>query len=85
MERQATQPLNPQEAKARLRAAASGGDIVSLLGRSPQTAVLVAFIIGFAAGTSATARKALASGVVSLFTRSRPYSPSLTGRGRSEG
>ena len=71
MERKATQPLNPQEAKARLRAAASGGDISSLMWRSPQTAVLVAFIIGFAAGTSSAARKALANGVVSLLTRPR--------------
>jgi hypothetical protein len=71
MERKTTQPLNLQEAKARLRAAASGGDIASLVWRSPQVAVLVAFIIGFAAGTSQAARKALASGVVSLLTRSR--------------
>jgi hypothetical protein len=71
MERKTTQPLNPQQAKARLRAAASGGDIASLMWRSPQTAVLVAFIIGFAAGTSSAARKVLASGVASLLTRSR--------------
>jgi hypothetical protein len=71
MERQATQPLNPKEAKARLRAAAGREDISSWVWCSPQKAVLIAFIIGFAAGTSSTARQALASGVVSLLTRSR--------------
>jgi hypothetical protein len=71
MERQATQPLNLEEAKARLRAAASRNDIVSWVWRSPQKGVLIAFILGLAAGTSTTARNALASGVVSLLTRSR--------------
>jgi len=71
MERQATQPLNLEEAKARLRAAASRDDMVSWVWRSPQTGVLIAFIIGLAAGTSSTTRNALAGGVVSLLTRSR--------------
>jgi hypothetical protein len=71
MERKATQPLNPDEAKARLRAAARRGDMFSWVWRSPQKAILMAFIIGFAAGTSATARKALARGVVSLLTHFR--------------
>ena len=38
MERQAIQPLNLEEAKARLRAAASRDDIVSLVWRSPRKA-----------------------------------------------
>jgi hypothetical protein len=71
MERKATQPLNPEEAKARLRAAASRDAIASWVWRFSQKGVLIAFILGFAAGTSSTARKALASGVVSLLTRSR--------------
>ena len=71
MERQTTQPLNPEEAKARLRVAASRDDMASWVWRSPQKGVLLAFLFGFAAGTSSTARQALASGVVSLLTRSR--------------
>ena len=71
MERQATQPLNLEDAKARLRTAASRDDIVSLVWRSPQKSVLIAFILGLAVGTSPTARHMLATGVVSLLTRSR--------------
>jgi len=71
MERQATQPLNLEEAKARLRAAASRDHMASWVWRSPQIGVLIAFIFGLAAGASSTARNALASGVVSLLTRSR--------------
>jgi hypothetical protein len=73
MERQATQPLTLEEAKARLRAAANRDDIVSWVWRSPQTGVLIAFIIGLAARTSSRLRprNALATGVVSLLTRSR--------------
>jgi hypothetical protein len=71
MERQAIQPLNLAEAKARLRAAASRDDVVSLVWPSPQKGVVVAFILGLAVGTSSTARNMLATGVVSLLTRSR--------------
>ena len=71
LERQTTQPLNLEEAKARLRAAASRDTMLSWVWRSPQTGVLIAFIIGLAAGASPTARHALATGVVSLLTRSR--------------
>jgi hypothetical protein len=71
MERQATQPLTLEEAKARLRTAANRDDIVSWVWRSPQKGVLIAFILGLAAGTSSTTRHALATGVVSLLTRSR--------------
>jgi len=71
MDRQAIQPLNLAEAKARLRTAASRDDIVSWVWRSPQRGVLIAFILGLAVGTSSTARNALARGVVSLLTRSR--------------
>ena len=71
MERQAAQPLKLDDAKARLREAASRDDGSSWVWRSPHKGVLVAFILGFAAGTSSTARKALASGAVSLLTRSR--------------
>lgn len=71
MERQTTQPLNLEEAKARLRAAASRDNMLSWVMRSPQTGVLIAFIIGLAAGAFSTARHALASGVVSLLTRPR--------------
>jgi hypothetical protein len=70
MERKATQRLNAEEAKARLRAAASGGDVASWLWCSPPQGVLIAFLIGFAAGISPTVRKALARGVVSQLTRS---------------
>jgi hypothetical protein len=71
MERQTTQPLKLEEAKARLRAAASRDDVVSLVWRSPQKSVLIAFILGLAVGTSSAARNMLATGVVSLLTRSR--------------
>ena len=71
MERQATQPLNLEEAKARLRAAASRDDMVSWVWPSLHKGVVIAFILGLAVGTSSTARNMLASGVVSLLTRSR--------------
>jgi hypothetical protein len=71
MERKATQPLNPEEAKARLRAAATGGQALSWMSSYPKEGVLAAFILGFIVGTSPTAGKALASGMVALLKRSR--------------
>jgi hypothetical protein len=72
MERQSTQPMTVEEAKARLRAAATQGDILAWVSHSPQQSVLIAFILGLTAGTSSAARRALTSGVLSLLTRSRP-------------
>jgi uncharacterized membrane protein len=71
MERKATQPLNPEDAKARLRAAATGGQVLSWMWSYPKEGVLAAFILGLILGTSATAREALASGIVALLKRSR--------------
>jgi hypothetical protein len=71
MERKATQPLNPQEAKVRLRAAAAGGEVLSWVWSYPKESVMAAFIIGFIVGTSPTAREALASGIAALLKRSR--------------
>jgi hypothetical protein len=71
MDRKATQPLNSDEAKARLRAAASGGKTLSWVVSFPKEGALAAFILGFIVGTSPTARKALASGIVALLKRSR--------------
>jgi len=71
MERQTTQPLTLAEAKARLRGTIVAGDRYSWVWRSPQKATLAAFFLGFAVGTSATAREALASAVVTLLRRSR--------------
>jgi hypothetical protein len=71
MERKATQPLNLAEAKARLRAAATGGTAFSWVRSYPKEGVLAAFILGFIVGMSPTAREALASGMVALLKRSR--------------
>jgi hypothetical protein len=71
MGRPTTQPLTPEEAKARLRSAAMGGQVFSWLWRSPLEAVLVAFISGVIIGVSATARDALVSGVLGLLRSSR--------------
>ena len=50
MERQATQPLNPEDAKARLRAAATGGQALSWVRSYPKEGVLAAFILGVIIG-----------------------------------
>ena len=71
MERQATQPLNPEDAKARLRAAAIRGPALSWVRSFPMEGVLAAFILGLIIGTSSTASNALASGLVALLKRSR--------------
>jgi hypothetical protein len=71
MERKATQPLNPEDAKARLRAAATGGQVLSWVWSYPREGILAAFILGFIVGISPTAREALASGMVALLKRSR--------------
>jgi len=71
MERRATQPLNLEEAKARLREAASRNDMVSWVWLSPHKGIVIAFILGLTVGTSSTARNMLTTGVVSLLTRSR--------------
>ena len=71
MERKATQPLNPEDAKARLRAAATGGQTFSWMRAYPKEGVLAAFILGLLIGTSSTASQALASGLVALLKRSR--------------
>jgi hypothetical protein len=72
MERQSTQPVTAEEAKARLRSAANQGDMLSWLWCTPQRGMLIAFILGLTAGTSSAARRALTSGVLSRLTRSRP-------------
>src|SRR6266511_4352910 len=71
VERNATQPLSPEDAKARLRTAATGGLALSWVRNYPKEGVLAAFILGFIIGTSSTASKALASGLVALLKRSR--------------
>jgi hypothetical protein len=71
MERKAAQPLNPEDAKARLRAAATGGRALSWVRGYPKEGIVAAFILGFLIGTSPTARKALASGLFGLLKRSR--------------
>ena len=71
MERKGTQPLNPEDAKARLRAAATGGPALSWVRSYPKEGVLVAFILGLIIGTSSTASNAFASGLVALLKRSR--------------
>ncbi len=71
MERKATQPLNPEDAKARLRAAATGGQALFWVRNYPKEGVLAAFILGLIIGTSPTASNALASGLVALLKRSR--------------
>jgi hypothetical protein len=71
MERKATQPLNPEEAKLRLRAAAAGGEVLSWVWSYPKESVLAAFILGLIVGASPTARETLASGLVALLKRSR--------------
>jgi hypothetical protein len=71
MERKATQPLNPEGAKARLRAAATGGPALSWVWNYPKEGVLAAFILGFIIGISPSAREAFASGMVSQLKRSR--------------
>jgi hypothetical protein len=71
MERKTTQPLSPEDAKARLRAAATGGQALAWMRAYPKEGILVAFILGLIIGTSSTASQALASGLVALFKRSR--------------
>jgi hypothetical protein len=71
MERRATQPVNPEEAKVRLRAAATRSETFSWLWSNPRKAIIAAFIIGFVIGTSPTAREALADGLIALLKRSR--------------
>jgi hypothetical protein len=66
MERQTAQSLTPQEAKARLRAAASGGQAWSWVWKHPKEGVLAAFILGFIVGISPTTRDTLARGMVAL-------------------
>jgi hypothetical protein len=70
MERQTSQPLSPEEAKARLRAATMGSEMYRWLWKYPQEAALGAFILGLVMGTSSTAREAVARGVVALLKRS---------------
>jgi hypothetical protein len=70
MERKTAQPLNPGEAKARLRAAATGGEIYTWVWNYPRGAALGAFVLGFVMGTSSTAREAVANVVVALLKRS---------------
>jgi hypothetical protein len=70
MERETAQPLNPEEAKARLRAAATGSEVYTWLWKYPQGTALGAFIFGFVMGTSSAAREAVVNGVVALLKRS---------------
>jgi hypothetical protein len=70
MERKTAQPLNPEEAKARLRAAATGSGVYSWVWNHLQGAALGAFVLGFVMGTSSTAREVVANVVVSLLKRS---------------
>jgi hypothetical protein len=74
MERKTAQPLNPEQAKARLRAAATEGEAYSWVWRCARSnatgTALGAFIAGFVIGTSSTAREALANGMVALLKRS---------------
>jgi hypothetical protein len=72
MERKAIEPLNPEDAKARLRAAATGGQALSWVWSYPKEATLAAFIIGVIVGVSPTAREAVVHGIVALLKRSRP-------------
>ena len=71
MERKAAHPLNPEDAKARLRAVATGGQALSWVRSYPKEGVLVAFILGILMGASSSARQALVSGLVALLKRSR--------------
>jgi hypothetical protein len=71
MERQAAQPLNPEDAKARLRAAATRGQALSWVRTYPKEGMLAAFILGVLVGASSSARQALTSGLVALLKRSR--------------
>jgi hypothetical protein len=71
MERQAAQPLNLEDAKARLRAVATGSQALSWVRSYPKEGMLAAFMLGFIIGTSSTASQALASGLVALLKRSR--------------
>jgi hypothetical protein len=71
MERKATQPLNVQEAKARLREATGANQAFSWVWSYPKEGVLAAFILGFIVGMSPTAREALTSGMVALLKRPR--------------
>ena len=74
MECKTAQPLNPEQAKARLRAAATGGEAYSWVWRCARSnatgTALGAFIVGFVIGTSSTAREALANGMVAVLKRS---------------
>jgi hypothetical protein len=70
MECKTAQPLNPEEAKARLRAAATRSETYTWIRNYPQGAALGAFILGLVMGTSSTAREAVANGVVALLKSS---------------
>ena len=69
MECKTAQPLNPEEAKARLRAAATQSGIYTWVWNYPRGAALGAFVLGFVMGTSPTAREAVANAVISLLRR----------------
>ena len=72
MERKTTQPLSPEDAKARLRSVSTGGQALSWVSSFPKEATLAAFIVGVIVGTSPTAREALVRGVIALLRGSRP-------------
>jgi hypothetical protein len=72
MERKTTQPLSPEDAKARLRAVSKGGQALSWVWSYPKEATLAAFIIGVIVGASPTAREALVRGTIALLKSARP-------------
>jgi hypothetical protein len=72
MECKATQPLNREDAKARVREAAAGVTPLSWVWSYPQEATVAAFIMGVIVGISPTAREAVGHGIVALLKRSRP-------------
>jgi hypothetical protein len=71
MERKTLEPLNREQAKARLRAAADEGMALSWVLSYPKEATLAAFLIGAIVGASPTARQALMHGVIALLRRAR--------------
>ena len=72
MERTAAQPLNPEDAKAHFRATTNQNrQALSWVRSYPKEDIQAAFILGLIIGTSTTASKALASGLVVLLKRSR--------------
>jgi hypothetical protein len=72
VERKKIQPLSPEDAKARLRAVSTGGQVLSWVSSYPKEATLAAFIVGVIVGTSPTARDALVRGVIALLRGARP-------------